>query len=206
MNEKFFELSKEKQRRIINASMEVFGKNEYKRAITDEIAAKAGISKGLLFYYFKNKRALYLYIYQYCLDLMQELMKNEDIAEISDFFDIMDYGAQKKMGILCEYPYIMEFVMRAFYSQQEEVSDFLAKDVQEKMALSYQQNFSHIDFTRFKEDVDPEYVFLMLQWMMDGYLHGKMSLKEPLDLNEMMETFHKWEVYFKKMAYKEEYQ
>ena len=206
MNEKFFELSKEKQRRIINASMEVFGKNEYKRAITDEIATRAGISKGLLFYYFKNKRALYLYIYQYCLDLMQEFMKDEDIAEISDFFDIMDYGAQKKMGILCEYPYIMEFVMRAFYSQHEEFSDFLAKDVQEKMALSYQQYFSHIDFTRFKEDVDPEYIFLMLQWMMDGYLHGKMSLKEPLDLNEMMETFHKWEVYFKKMAYKEEYQ
>lgn len=206
MNEKFFELSKEKQRRIINASMEVFGKNEYKRAITDDIAAKAGISKGLLFYYFKNKKALYLYIYQYCLDLMKELMKAEDIANISDFFDIMNYGAQKKMSIMCEYPYIMEFVMRAFYSQQEEVSDFLAKDVQKQMAISYQQYFSHIDVSRFKEDVDPGYVFLMLQWMMDGYLHGKLSLKEPWNLDEMMETFHKWEVYFKKMAYKEEYQ
>lgn len=206
MNEKFFELSKEKQLNIINASMEVFGNNEYKRAITDDIAAKAGISKGLLFYYFKNKKALYLYIYQYCLELMKELMKDEDIAKINDFFDIMEYGAQKKLSILCQYPYIMEFVIRAFYSQQEDVSDFLSKDIQAQMSISYQQYFSQIDYSRFKDDVDPAYIFQMMQWMMDGYLRGKMSLKKPLDVEEMMETFHKWKVYFRKMAYKEEYQ
>ena len=58
MNEKFFALPEEKQERIINAAMEVFGKNEYKRASTDLIAVKAGISKGLLFYYFHNKISL----------------------------------------------------------------------------------------------------------------------------------------------------
>ena len=56
MNEKFFALPEEKRQRIINAAMEVFGKNEYKRASTDLIAVKAGISKGLLFYYFHNKK------------------------------------------------------------------------------------------------------------------------------------------------------
>ena len=60
MNEKFQSLSQEKQQAVINAAMEVFGKNEYKRASTDLIAAKAGISKGLLFYYFRNKKELYL--------------------------------------------------------------------------------------------------------------------------------------------------
>ncbi len=52
MNEKFYQLSEEKQLRILNAAMEVFGLHEYKRASTDVIAAKAGVSKGLLFYYF----------------------------------------------------------------------------------------------------------------------------------------------------------
>ena len=58
--EKFEELSQEKQRRIIDAGMEVFGRNEYKKANTEDIAAKAGISKGLLFYYFKDKNKLRL--------------------------------------------------------------------------------------------------------------------------------------------------
>lgn len=48
-------LSSEKELAIVNASLEVFSQSEYKHAATDEIAHKAGISKGLLFYYFKNK-------------------------------------------------------------------------------------------------------------------------------------------------------
>ena len=52
MNEKFYELPAAKQQRIINAGLEVFGAHDYPQASTDDITAKAGISKGLLFYYF----------------------------------------------------------------------------------------------------------------------------------------------------------
>ena len=50
MNEKFYELPPEKQQRIINAGLEVFGAHDYPQASTDDITAKAEISKGLLFY------------------------------------------------------------------------------------------------------------------------------------------------------------
>ena len=63
MNEAFYELSEEKQQAIYNDSMEVFGDYEYNRASTDLIASKAGVSKGLLFYYFHNKKALYLHTF-----------------------------------------------------------------------------------------------------------------------------------------------
>ncbi|MCO8194112.1 TetR/AcrR family transcriptional regulator [Anaerofustis sp. NSJ-163] len=56
INEKFYELEKEKQDKIINAAIEVFAKNDYKNVVTEEITYKAEISKGLLFYYFKNKK------------------------------------------------------------------------------------------------------------------------------------------------------
>ena len=56
MNEKFYELPEEKQLSVLNAAMEVFAEYEYKKASTDLIAAKAGVSKGLLFYYFHNKK------------------------------------------------------------------------------------------------------------------------------------------------------
>ena len=64
MNEKFFELTEEKQKTIINAAMSVFAENEYKKATTDDITKRASISKGLLFHYFDNKKGLYLYIYE----------------------------------------------------------------------------------------------------------------------------------------------
>ena len=56
MNEKFFSLPEEKQLAIINAGYRVFSQNSYKKIPVSEIAAEAGISKSLLFHYFRNKR------------------------------------------------------------------------------------------------------------------------------------------------------
>ena len=55
MAQLFSSLPDEKQQQILDAAAEVFSREDYKRASTDDIAARAGISKGLLFYYFKNK-------------------------------------------------------------------------------------------------------------------------------------------------------
>ena len=46
MNNRFFELPKEKQDRFINAALQIFAKNGYKKASTDEIVKAAGISRG----------------------------------------------------------------------------------------------------------------------------------------------------------------
>ena len=44
MNEKFYDLSEEKQSQILNAAYKVFATNQYKKAPTSEIAAEAGIA------------------------------------------------------------------------------------------------------------------------------------------------------------------
>ena len=46
MNEKFFDLKREKQDRMINAGLKVFAKYGYRHATTDDIVKEAGISKG----------------------------------------------------------------------------------------------------------------------------------------------------------------
>lgn len=61
MNQQFFALPEEKRLRIIKAGFQVFAQNEYKRASTELIARKAGISKGLLFYYFHNKKSFFMF-------------------------------------------------------------------------------------------------------------------------------------------------
>ena len=66
MNEKFFSLPEEKQQAIINAGYRVFSQNTYKKSPVSEIAAEAGISKSLLFHYFRNKKELYLFLWEKC--------------------------------------------------------------------------------------------------------------------------------------------
>ncbi len=59
MNSKFFDLKKEKQDRMINASLKIFALQGYRHASTDDIVKEAAISKGLLFHYFGSKLGVY---------------------------------------------------------------------------------------------------------------------------------------------------
>ena len=63
MNEKFFDLKKEKQDRMINASLKIFAMNGYGHASTDDIVKEAGISKGLLFFFQVKKFFVHVFLY-----------------------------------------------------------------------------------------------------------------------------------------------
>ena len=125
MNEKFFSLPEDKQLQIINAATEVFAKYDYKHASTDLIASKAGISKGLLFYYFHNKKELYLYLFTYLTQIITQQVVDNDFTKITDFFELLEYSANKKAEILQKNPYVLDFAVKSFYSEKEEVSDKL---------------------------------------------------------------------------------
>lgn len=206
MNVKFYSLPEEKQLAIMNAAMEVFAKNEYKRASTDLIAAKAGISKGLLFYYFHNKKELYLFLYDYLIEVMKEQVIDSKFGEITDFFELLSYSSSMKMKILEKNPYIMDFAVRAFYSEKEEVSeDLKVVNIMQEDQL-YKMYFSGIDAYKFRDGVNPYHVYKMLRWMADGYMHDVQMSGSQVSLDEMNQEFNMWIGMMRKMFYKEEYQ
>ena len=205
MQEKFLELPKEKQMKIISAGLEYFGRFGYKNACTNDIAAKAGISKGLLFYYFKDKKSFYLYLYHFCEEVLSGMLKMDELEQIDDFFDIMDYGASKKFEMCLQYPYMMDFMVKAFYSQKESISADIDQIVRETIDTVFVFYFRHVDWSRFKENIDPKKIYHMLTWMAEGYLFEKLKFQQPVSLKEMMAEFDLWKDMFKKMCYREEY-
>ena len=91
MNEKFLKLPEEKQRKIIYAAIRVFAEKEYRYASTDRMAELAGISKGLLFFYFKNKKSLYLYVYDHLIGLIVRQLEDMDFKEEHDFLNCLNF-------------------------------------------------------------------------------------------------------------------
>lgn len=206
MNEQFYELPQEKRLRIINAGLEVFAHNDYKRASTELIAQKAGISKGLLFYYFHNKKSLYLFLYSYAEELAKKSVLDEHFFEITDFFELFEYSAQKKYLLMEQCPHISDFMVRCFYSKDEPVSEEMDKKVNEASAEMYAKYFTKLDYSKFKPDSDPQEIMKMLTWMADGYMHDRQRANLPVDMNDMMKEFKLWTAMFLKVSYKEEYQ
>lgn len=64
----FDSLPEERREAMMRASVAAFGQHSYKDASTEDIARSAGISKGLLFFYFRNKRTLYLRTVDYLME------------------------------------------------------------------------------------------------------------------------------------------
>lgn len=205
MNESFFELSEEKRFRIINAGFEVFSGNEYKRASTDEIGRLGGISKGLLFYYFHNKKSFYLFLFDYAFEQLTKYVVDENFEKYTDFFELCEYAALKKQEMLQATPYLFDFLLRAFYSNKEDVSPDLNKRFSDTLAQLYGNYFRNIDLFKFKLGVSLQEILQMMTLMADGYVHELHRTGKRVIIGEFIGKYKRWSFLFKQMAYKEEF-
>jgi len=64
-----------KREQILLAAEQVFAKRGFKGTTTREVAQQAGIASSLIFYYFKNKMALYEAVFQNFFEQLEELMQ-----------------------------------------------------------------------------------------------------------------------------------
>lgn len=113
MNERFFDLKKTRQDQIINGAMRIFAENGYKHASTDEMVAAAGISKGLLFHYFKSKKGTWLFLYEYCTRYMLLELREADRRQGCDFFEMYRQLVRVDAAVLKKYPWLPLFLKRA---------------------------------------------------------------------------------------------
>ena len=148
MNEKFFDLKKEKQDRMMNAVLKVFAMQGYRHASTDDIVREAAISKGLLFHYFESKLGAYQFVYDYSVRYMSMELKVSVDPNANDLFEVMKEIEEAKMHALRGYPYMQQFLNRAAC---ENVSEALLAVEQKKNALEevYQSIYDQIDYLLF---------------------------------------------------------
>ncbi len=70
----FFNLPEEKQKRIIDSAIEEFAEKGYLEGSVDRITKKAGISKGSIYQYFKDKKELFIYLVERAINLKINFM------------------------------------------------------------------------------------------------------------------------------------
>lgn len=96
MNKGFELLSEDRQNNIINAGFEVFSVNIYRKAPMIEIASAAKISKSLLFYHFKNKKELYLFLLDKAIEIANVTLENIDKVETENYFELLRHVLKEK--------------------------------------------------------------------------------------------------------------
>lgn len=179
MFSKFLNIDTEKQNRILNAAMKEFAEKGYENASTNEIVKEAEISKGLLFHYFKNKKQLFLFLYDYCIDVnMNEFYKKIDLNE-TDFFTRLRQIQLIKMELLNKYPEIFRFIEIAYLEDSSDIKQELENKNKELLKSNLDVIFKGIDTSKFKDGIDIEKVINIVVWTLQGFADEIMK-KEKL--------------------------
>lgn len=174
MNDKFFNLKREKQDRFINASLKIFSEHGYQKASTDDIVREAGISKGLLFHYFGSKLGLYEFVYNYSTKLLMMEYSSLIAPDKADFFDVQKQMELAKRNIMISYPYMSVFVGKAFREESFDVLSVVAGSM-DQYSDELANIYARADISRFKESVDPSAILKMCIFVADGVLNEQFQ-------------------------------
>lgn len=164
----FFKVSKEKQRRIINAALNEFSKQPYETASTNKIVQEAGISKGLLFHYFGNKKNLYLFLYEYVVDKYSETFFTEINLNEPDLFERFKQLLSINMNLARQNPAFFQFISMVQLEKSNEVLAELEALHSVKENDNYDKFLTGIDYSLFKEEIDTKFALNTINFILDG--------------------------------------
>jgi len=177
---KFLSLPQEKQNRIVDAAMALFGEVGYKKAYISEIAAAAGISKALVFHYFGSKKGLYSYLVYYTGKIVMTEAQHERDTASKDFFERAIITIKFRLSIKNRYPAMNAFMESVFNEDEPEVAAdierllAIAKDMHSKVEVNAGED------VLFKDGVDPLQIVGLIEKYTEGVVYG-WSNQVPID-------------------------
>ena len=203
MNDKFFSLPEARQQAILNAGYRVFSQNSYKNSPMSEIADAAGISKSLLFHYFRNKKEFYLYLWDKCAQTTIEYMTRYGCYGQTELFEAMERGMRAKMEILRLYPDMGAFTIRAFYEKDEEICAAIQESYHRYFSLKADKTMLNLSPEQFIPGLDIAMMYREMYWASEGYLWETVQ-QGIIDVEQMEKDFQKLMGFWKSVYMRKE--
>lgn len=207
MFEKLLNLEPNRREEIINAALKEFAAKGFDDASTNVIAKEAGISKSLMFHYVNNKKDFFLFLYDYCIEIIKkEYFDLIDFSE-KDIFERLRQTYLHKVEVLKKYPWIFDFTKTVVFTDSEAVNNELNERKKKLEESSLNNFFSNIDNSKFRDNLDVEKCKQLIYWAIGGYAnqileeirsyenyitdYEKIRLEFDGYLNEMRKSFYK---------------
>jgi TetR/AcrR family fatty acid metabolism transcriptional regulator len=178
-----------RQEELLARAIEVFAVRGYQATTMDEIAERAGVSKGMLYIYFKNKEALFGAVFRWYGKMIAETMLDE-IEEADDEQKQLERIASMWGRIAVEHrdyvPLFLDFWaaasirgIRSEYAEDlsriyDEYRDMISAIVERGMRKGV-----------FRNDIDPRSVAYLLVGGMDG-MFIQSWLSQPDEMEKLV--------------------
>ncbi|MCJ1717139.1 macrodiolide transporter TimAB transcriptional regulator TimA [Listeria ivanovii] len=142
-----------KRLQILEAAMEEFTEKGYQAASTNQICAKAGVSKGLIFHYFASKEKLYIAAVSYAIDFATQKVSAQQ-EEWKDFVEMAIWSTKQKLDFNRNYPTVFGLIMQAYANPPGELQGKLDGFFDEAIARSEAQMNQVLSRMSLKKEVN----------------------------------------------------
>ena len=189
----FFNLSKSKQQRIIDAAMEEFAAHPYLKTSINRIIEQADISKGSFYQYFKNKKDLYKYIIDQATDTKMKFLeqKLQDYQKL-DFFDLLRELFIAGIQFKREYPLFSEIGDQLLNGNNESLKEEVYSESRPKSNEFFEQL---LEKSVEKGEVDPKIDIKFTSFMLTDFSISIVNYffenHDPNNLDEIMDYVDK---------------
>ena len=188
----FEKVSEDKKQMIINKGIEIFSQFSFVEAKTDLIVKEAGISKGLLFYYFDNKKNFYLYLLNYAVDL---LTQDLGCTAYYDFYENIFSIIDQKCNLIKKYPKETKFLNMASKETSKEVDKEIKDILTEYHKKSNEKLKKQISIPvislNLRKDIDNDLIVDALSLYIEAIVekHLNKYQENPMDLFDNYDEF-----------------
>jgi len=200
----FESLSEDKKLRILDACILEFAEKGYENASTNTIIRDAEISKGILFHYFGNKKRLFLYIAEYCLQFLVTEYQKYPLKVSGDILDrILEFGLIK-LKVSHAYPNISKVIVHAYMNTSEDIRSEIQAMYTKLSSELMPSLFKDLDTSKFRDGVDPkkalEMVMLFLEALQGKYTKQYKGREQDL-LGNMAKIMEEYKEYIEVLKY-----
>lgn len=204
MIHKFNSLAEDKRVNIINAALLSFAKNGYKKTSVHDISVRAGISKALVFHYFGSKKNLYLFLFDYCSSLIADAIDGKFDKDEKDYFKRLELLGDIQIVIAKKHPAMFAFLKSNNLETEEDFVDEIREINHKYVNIVSHILYADVDYSKFKDGVNPQMVFNIIEWCSEGYVYNSPKTKG-LDVDSIFKEFDKYVALLKNSFYKEEF-
>lgn len=184
----FDNLLPEKQEKIVDAAVGEFARNGYRKASINTIVRDAGISKGSLYQYFRNKEELFVFIFTRFTLLVKKTVKEAELGAENDFFSQVGGVLFAGIDFIDRYPDYFQIYLRVFFERDMPLREELLARVRlfsreyfAPLCLAGQQSGA------IRRDIPADVVIFVLDATLDRFLqsYAQQALARDLGLERL---------------------
>ena len=168
----FLQLDEEKRERVLSAAIDEFAHKNYSNASMNVVVKSAGISKGALFKYFKNKAGLFAFVYKIALGRVKDYLRQvRDESEGEDFFGRLQKVMLAGLDFTRAHPGLAAIYYRIVFTGDSPYKREIVEEVhRESLAFIESLIQKGIERGELRTDLDPGLSAFLVEAVVDRFV------------------------------------